>query len=136
MTHYNRPLPAISPIDRPYWAAAREHTLLVQVCERCERYNLPASMACPACGGALRWTAASGRGIVHTFTIFHKAYHPGFADSLPYNVSIVELDEGPLVLTNVVDVDAHDLKIGDAVEVLFDSVTEEVTLPRFRRINS
>jgi uncharacterized OB-fold protein len=126
----------VSPIDAPYWAAARDETLLVQVCQDCGRFNLPASLACPVCGGELRWVPASGRGRVHTFTVFHKAYHPGFADQLPYNVSVIELDEGPFVLSNVVDVEPEDLRIGDDVEVVFDAITDDVTLPRFRRISA
>jgi uncharacterized OB-fold protein len=69
---------------------------------------------------------------VFSYVIFHRPYHPGFKGELPYNVSIVELDEGPRMITNVVGVAHDELRIGMQVEVIFDDVTEDVTLPKFQ----
>jgi uncharacterized OB-fold protein len=71
------------------------------------------------------------RGTVFSFVIFHRPYHPGFKDNLPYNVSIIELDEGPRMFSNVIGCSNDDLHIGLPVKVVFDDVTDEVTLPKF-----
>jgi uncharacterized OB-fold protein len=69
---------------------------------------------------------------VFTFTVFHRAYHKGFADELPYAVAVVELDEGPRLVSNVVDCPPEDVKIGMPVDVIFDDVTEDTTLFKFK----
>jgi uncharacterized protein len=126
-----RPLPIINELTEPYWRAAREHRLVIQGCRNCGRRQFPAVEECPDCGGSLTWTASPGLGRLHTFTVFHRAYHPGFADDVPYNVSIVELDEGPLVMTNVVGCDNSQLVIGMRLAVVFDDIAPDVSLPKF-----
>jgi uncharacterized OB-fold protein len=69
-----------------------------------------------------------------SFVIYHRLYHPGFKGDLPYNVSVVELGEGPRLLTNIVGTPNDELEVGMPVEVVFDDVTDEVTLPKFRRL--
>ena len=78
------------------------------------------------------WTRVSGKGQVFTFVVYHMPYHPAWKDSIPYNVAWIKLDEGPLLMSNVVECGNEDLYIGMPVEVVFDDVTEEVTLPKFR----
>lgn len=127
-----RPLPVVDDLNRPYWEAAADGRLLVQRCPACERKQLPPVAACPACGErGLGWTAASGRGVVHTYTVLHRAYHPGFADAVPYNVSIIELEEGPLLLSNVVELPLDRLRIGLPVRVVFEPVGDGLALPKF-----
>ena len=75
----------------------------------------------------------SGRGRITTFVVFHKAWFPSFADAVPYNVIQVELDEGPRLTANLVGVESGEIRIGMEVEVVFDDVTPDITLPRFRR---
>jgi uncharacterized OB-fold protein len=74
----------------------------------------------------------SGRGTLFSYVIYHRPYHPGFKGELPYNVSIVELEEGPRMVTNIVGIANDELRIGMPVEVIFDDVTEDVTLPKFQ----
>lgn len=74
----------------------------------------------------------TGRGTVFSYTVVHQVYHPGFADAVPYPVVIVELEEGVRMLSNLVDTSLADITVGMAVEVVFDKITPEVTLPRFR----
>jgi len=78
------------------------------------------------------WVKVSGRGKLYTWTTIFQRYHPAFADELPYNVAMVELEEGPRVITNVVECKNDDLHIGMEVEVVFEDVTEEITLPKFK----
>jgi len=75
----------------------------------------------------------SGRGTVSTFVVFHQRYFPSFANDIPYNVVQVQLDEGPRLTANLVDVPNAEITVGMRVEVVFDDVTPEVSLPRFRR---
>jgi hypothetical protein len=81
------------------------------------------------------WVRVSGRGRVYTWVVIHQRYHPGFAGELPYNVAIVELEEGPRLITNIVGCKNEDLRIGMEVEVIFDDATDEITLPKFKSVS-
>ena len=130
---YQKPLPQIDEVSRPYWEAAKRHQLALQKCQACGYYRYPPGDTCPRClSGSLMWVKASGRGTVYTWTVFHKVYHPAFAGEAPYAVVAVELEEGPRLLTNLVDCKIDDIKVGMPVEVVFDDVTEDITLPKFR----
>ena len=74
----------------------------------------------------------SGRGKVNSWVVFHQAYFSSFKDDIPYNVAEVELEEGPRLLTNLVEVDDADIQIGMPVEIIFDDITDEVTLAKFK----
>lgn len=131
-TRPQKPLPVVEPLSQPFWDAAAQGRLVVQACADCGHRQLPAALSCVACRGrALEWVEVSGRGAVHTFTVMHRAYHPAFADELPYNVSIIELDEGPLLLSNVVGVPSGELRIGQRVEVFFEPAGDGLALPKF-----
>ncbi|MEH7112485.1 Zn-ribbon domain-containing OB-fold protein [Neobacillus niacini] len=131
---YKKPLPKITRQSKPFWDAAKRHELMVQQCAECGWYHLPAAELCPKCSGELEWVHASGKGKVHTFTIFHVPYHPAFKDELPYNVSIIELEEGPLLLSNVINCKNEDINTGMPVQVTFEDVTPEISLHRFEPV--
>jgi uncharacterized OB-fold protein len=82
----------------------------------------------------MEWVKVSGKGVVYTYTIMHQLYHPGWKDDLPYNVSFVMLDEGVYLLTNLVECKNEDIYVGMPVEVVFEDVTDEVTLTKFRPV--
>ena len=128
-----QPLPEISPEMAPFWEAARAHRLVVQRCAGCGTLRFPARDICSRClSRNADWAPVSGRGTVFSFAVMHQVYHPGFADAVPYAVVVVELEEGVRMLSNMVDCPVHELAIGMPVEVVFDDVTPEVTLPKFR----
>jgi uncharacterized protein len=136
MSEYRGPLPVPTPETRPYWEAARRHELRLQHCRACGRYVFYPRAACPHCFALdLEWQRVSGRGRLHTFTIVHRGLRD-FPLGSPYVIAIVELDEGPRLMTNLVGVEADvaKLRIGLPVEVVFEDVTPEVTLPRFRPV--
>jgi len=81
------------------------------------------------------WVEVSGRGKVYTWVVIHQRYHPGFVEELPYNVTLVELEEGPRLITNIVGCNNEDLHVGMDVEVVFEDVTEEITLPKFKPVS-
>jgi uncharacterized OB-fold protein len=135
MDEYQKPLPEINDENRPFWEAAQRHELILHKCLDCAQYRYPPAPICPHClSMKVEWSKVSGRGRVYTWTIFHQVYHPAFKAEAPYNVAVVKLDEGPQLISTVVDCNNEDLYLDMPVEVIFDEVTEEVTLPRFRPI--
>jgi uncharacterized OB-fold protein len=130
---YSKPLPRLTAENRPFWAAAKRHQLRLQRCQECGRFRYPPAPVCPDCfGERADWASVSGRGTVTTWVVFHKVYFPAFADDVPYNVVQVELEEGPRLTANLVGIANDRIAVGMPVEVLFDDVTPEVTLPRFQ----
>ena len=128
-----KPLPQISPEMAPFFDAARRHELVVQRCAGCGTLRFPARTICSTClSREASWVPMSGRGTVFSFVIMHQAIHPGFAAETPYAVVVVQLDEGARLLSNLVDCPTADVKIGMPVEVVFEDLTLEVTLPKFR----
>lgn len=126
------PLPEINPANRPYWEGAREERLLIQRCPDCGTPNFPPRLACTECFGTLEWIEADGRGTVFTYGVVHRPNLPGvFGDSVPFVVAVVELAEGSYVLANVVDCDPDEVEVGASVEVAFEPVNEELSLPQF-----
>ncbi len=133
MSDYSKPLPVLTDENRPFWESCEAGRLSFQKCSGCGHLRYPISPFCPVCLSAEHeWTPVSGRGVVFSYVVFHRAYHPGFKEDLPYNVALVQLEEGPRMYSNVVDVPNDAVKIGDAVEAVFDKVTPEITIPRFR----
>lgn len=74
----------------------------------------------------------SGRGSVYTYTVVHHSVHPVTAHSLPYIIALVQLDEGPRILTNLREVSPEDVRVGLPVEVFFEDLNETTALPQFR----
>jgi uncharacterized OB-fold protein len=134
MPEYSGPLPVPTPETRPFWDGVRRHELLLQRCCACGTHVFYPRAACPRCLSAdLEWRRASGRGTLHTFTVVHRGAR-NFPLGPPYVIAIVALDEGPRLMTNLVGVepDPARIDIGMRVEVAFDDVTPDATLPRFR----
>jgi uncharacterized OB-fold protein len=105
----------------------------MQKCQQCGYIRFPASIVCPKCHSLeAEWAKLSGKGRVYSFIIYHQAYHPSYKDDLPYAVAIIQLDEGPRMESNIIGCKMEDIKIDMPVEVVFDDVTDEVTLPKFK----
>lgn len=129
---YQKPLPRVDEESRAWWEALRRHELYVQRCAGCGALRLPPRALCPAClSPAVDWVRSSGRGTVYSFTVTRQNQAPGFRESLPYVLAIVELDEGPRVMTVVVGCAPEAVRIGMPVRVVFDDVTPEMTLATF-----
>ena len=128
-----KPLPQVSAEMAPFFEAARRQQLVVQRCRGCGTLRFPARDRCSAClAREAEWLPVSGRGTVFSFAVMHQVYHPGFAAEVPYAVVLVALDEGPHMISNVVGVPPSDIRIGTPLEVVFEAVSPEVTLPKFR----
>jgi uncharacterized OB-fold protein len=125
------PAPTPTAETQRFWRACGEGELLLQHCDACGRWVFYPRALCPHCwSDALHWRAASGTGVVRSFTIVHKPGHPGWAAAAPYTVAVIDLAEGPRMLTALVGVEPDDVRIGADVEVRFEKVGE-FTLPFF-----
>ena len=128
------PLPEIDDLNREYWEGCKRRELLAQRCADCGRLRFPPQPMCPFCTSMhTEWTKLSGKGQVFSWTVCHPPVLPAFEDKSPYNVILVELDEGIRIVSNLVDCENDQIEIGMPVEVLFEDITDDVTLPRFRR---
>jgi uncharacterized OB-fold protein len=127
-----KPVPRASPVTQPFWDAAREERLLVQHCRACGRWVFYPRQRCPLCwADELEWREACGRGHLASFTIMERAGHPAFIDDVPYVVALVDLEEGPRMLTNIVEVNPSDLEMGQGVQVVWQHLDDH-SLPQFR----
>ncbi len=136
---YAKPIPVPSPETQRYWEGCKSHELWLPFCRPCQTFFFYPRRFCPQCfGWDIEWRRVSGRGTVYSYAIQHRAFHPGWAQETPYVTAIVELDEGPRMYTNLVDVepDPNSLRCDMPVEVVFEDISEEISLPRFRPVLS
>jgi uncharacterized OB-fold protein len=126
-------LPTPDDDTRPFWDAARQGRLLIKRCAACGRaHHYPRSF-CPYCWSRdVAWEDARGTGTVYTFSVVHRNDLPPFNDRVPYVAAVVELDEGPRLMTNVVDCDPDAVACGMPVEVTFRELDGELFAPVFR----
>jgi uncharacterized OB-fold protein len=130
---YRKPLPHIDEESRPLWEAAQRHELYIQKCRDCGDLRFHPRTLCTNClSSRTEWVRCKGTGKIYTFTVTNQNQAAGFRDELPYVMAWVEVDEGLKMLTNIVDCPAEQVKIGMPVEAVFDDVTPEVTLVKFR----
>ncbi|MGE5513059.1 MAG: Zn-ribbon domain-containing OB-fold protein [Bacteroidota bacterium] len=124
------PLPEPTPLSKPYWDALAQGRLVYQSCRRCKHAWLPARAECPECLEAdWEWATASGRGRVVSWVVFHHAYHEAFKSRVPYNVTLVELEEGPRLLTNITNPE-HGIEVGRSVSLAIEK-EHDFALARF-----
>lgn len=124
------PVPDIDGINSPLWDGLKQGRLQFQACA-CGHAWLPPRSLCPQClGDDWAWREASGRGRIISWVVYHVAYHPSFKNKLPYNVSIVELEEGPRLITNILD--PNDQISIDAPVRLDVDTTRDTPLAQFR----
>lgn len=133
MTHPTKPVPAVAPWSKPFWEAARQGRLSIQRCDDCEQPIFYPRYACPHCGSErVSWIDASGRGHIYTYTVVESNAPSAFQADMPYVVAVVILEEGVRLLTNIVQCDHDTLHCEMQVEVVFDRLNEEFTLPKFK----
>ena len=131
----SKPVPIPDEISAPFFDGACGGRLMLQHCAACDKWSFPVRERCPHCFAAkLQWRQASGRGSLYTFAIMHQVMNPGFASSVPYNVSQIDLEEGVRMVSNIVGVANDALRIGMALEAFFDDVGENVRIPKFRPV--
>lgn len=125
------PVPPVNPETERFWDAASEGRLLLRSCSGCENVYYYPRRQCPRCASTnTDWTEASGRGTVYSYTVTRRA-SGAYVDATPYVLAYVELEEGPRILTNVVDCDVERVEVDSEVEVTFDDTGDGPALPRF-----
>jgi uncharacterized OB-fold protein len=131
---YAKPLPRATPDSEPYWRHLKEHRLHIQRCSGCGSFRMYPRPMCDRCYSFdAEWVPASGRGTVYSWGVVHQPVHPAWREEFPFAIVEVELEEGVRLRATMVDVPPEELSIGMPVEIAYDDVTDEVTLPRFRR---
>jgi uncharacterized protein len=132
LDEYLKLLPPVTDLSRPYWDGCLAGELRLQVCGNCGLHRFPDSYVCPRClSRDASWEPASGRGTLWSWITIHQKYFEAFADELPYQVAFVHLEEGPYLITGLVDAPS-DLRLDQPVEVVFEQVTDALAIPRFR----
>ena len=131
---YDKPLPALEGLTQEFYNFCRHDELRFQRCNGCQAWRHVPREICAECGSMdWGWQTSSGRGKLFTWTVAARPMHPAFAEDAPYAPAVVELEEGVRLVTEIVDCHPDDLQIDDPVEVVFEVVTPEITLPKFRR---
>ena len=130
-----KPKPRPAPESLPYWQAAREHRLALPKCDECQKFWFPPSRTCPHClSTKFSFQNVSGKGKVFSFVTFHRVYRPAFTNDVPYVVALIELDEGPRLLSNIMGVTHEQVRCEMRVEVVFDDYDEEISIPKFKLV--
>lgn len=129
----SRPVPTPTRESQPFWDGCTREQLLLQQCNRCQKFWHPPGPICPNCLSTdYEWVPASGRGSVYTFSVVRHAFRRAWEPLVPYVVAVIQLEEGPRVLSNVVDTSPESVDIGMKVEVTFQRISDTITLPLFR----
>ncbi len=124
--------PIITEINRAFWDGCKNGQLLAQRCKSCGQLRYPAAAICQNCLSAdSEWRDLSGRGEIFSFIIVHRGYHPYWAVRVPYNVAMIELEEGLRMFSNIVGTPNEQLKIGQMVKVAFEERAPGLTVPVF-----
>jgi len=120
---YSKPIPTVTAELAPFYQGAQRGELVLQRCRSCGTHRFPPRELC---------SPVSGRGEIFSFNVMHQVYHPGFAGEVPYAVVLVKLEEGPKITSNLVGLAPSDIRIGMKVRVVFERISDEVTLPKFQ----
>ena len=126
------PLPQPSIETAPFWTAVQERKLMMPKCDACGTVAFPPTVACGTCERPnFTWTEMSGRGKIYSFVVYHRVYHPAFAGRVPYVVAVVELDEGPRIISNIENVPIPEVVCEMPVRVAYDEARDGYLIPRF-----
>jgi len=133
MPVYLKPIPVPDEVSKTFWQGCQRQQLLLQKCRDCGRFQFyPRSLCINCMSQSLEWVRSSGKGTVHTFTVIQQNVMPGFAQEVPYVFAIVELTEGVRLTTNIVGCAPAKVYIGMPVVVVFEPISPEISLPKFR----
>lgn len=127
-----KPLPVVDEDSRPFWEATRRGDLLLKHCSACHQYHFFPRAICPHChSDAVTWAPSTGRGAIYSFTVARRPAGPAFKDDVPYVVALVQLDEGPRIMTRIIS-SPEAVRVGMPVEVIFQAASDEISLPYFK----
>lgn len=134
MNEYNKPLPGLDGLTKEFYDFCKQENLHFQRCSTCNTFRHVPREVCAQCNSFdWEWVPSSGKGTVYTWTVVERALHPAFMEDTPMAPVVVEMEEGVRLLANMLDCPPNELEIGMPVTIAYEAVTDEVTLPRFRR---
>ena len=135
---YRKPVPVATPESDFFWDKTRKHELWIQKCVDCDTAFFYPRMICPDClEDKIEWFKTSGKGFLYTYMINHRP-PPGFEDEAPYAIALVQLDEGPRMMTNIVGIEntPENLVLDMPLEVVFEDIVDDMSLPKWRPAQS
>lgn len=133
MSMQNRPLPTVTIESEEFWKSARERALKLQRCDKCQEFRYYPSPICHFCSSdRFTWERVSGNGTIYSYTVLERAKGNPFEGDVPIAIVLVELAEGPVMMSNLIDYDPEQIAIGQAVTLDYADVNDEITLPVFR----
>ena len=135
---YRKPLPVPTPETQFFWDKCKEHELWLQRCQTCQHVFFYPRLHCPQClSDNVPGFRASGKGTLWTYMINHRPV-PGFEDDAPYAIAVIQLEEGPRMMSNIVGIEntPENLVLDMALEVVFEDATEEISIPKFRPVGA
>lgn len=128
----HRPLPTITEDNAQFWRSTKAHAMELQRCDRCSRFWYYPGPVCHYCGSTdFTWTPVSGRGTIYSYTVLERAKGNPFEGDVPITIVLVRLEEGPVMMSNLFDYTPEQLRADAPVEVAYEDVNDEVTLPVF-----
>jgi len=129
-------LPRITADKKPFWEALRQKRFMTTRCKKCAAVSFPPRMICPACLGDQReWVELSGRGTIYAFTL-NRIVARAFIDEAPFVTAMVDLEEGPRILTRIENASYEELSIGQAVKIGFKEFTKEIPFYYFEPVKT
>ena len=135
MSSYPKPLPILDTDTRDFWESCRRHAMALQQCLSCKAFRYPPRSLCPHCHSPeAEWNPIRGKGEVYVSLVMWRSYGPAWEHDVPYNISLIDLDEGVRIWSNVIGCPAEEVKIGDPVAISYEDVTDDITLPKFRKV--
>lgn len=129
-----KPLPRPSQWSKPFWEGTKRHKLLLKKCKTCGHIDHPPYLYCTACSSEdCEWFEASGKATLYAYAVNTYGVPFSFLEDLPYVLALIDLPEGPRMISNIVECAPEDLKNGMELEVVFDQVSPDIVLPKWRR---
>ena len=136
MTAMRFDLPQPDLETEPFWAAAKDGRLLIKRCSACGKPHFYPRPFCPFCwSDAVEWEEASGRATLYTWSVVRRNDLPPFPERVPYVAAIVDLAEGPRMMTNVVDCEFDAITMGMELEAVFHPISDDITIVQFRPVS-
>ena len=136
VNHSQKNFPVPTKETATYWDGCRNHKLLIQQCTKCGKYQFFPRIICTGCmSSQVEWVQSSGQGKVVSFTIMHRPISEAYAAEAPYVIALIKLDEGPTMMSNIVQLDPNKVVVGMKVEVVFEDWSEEISIPKFRPLH-
>ncbi len=136
MSEVARSEPNSTEYSEGFWVGVRRGELVIQRCTACERLRHYPQPMCPDCHSVdFDWAPVTGRGVIYSYTVAHRAFHPAWKDDVPYVLATIELEEGVRMMTDLIGIDPNTVEIGQKVEVYFEELPGRGMMPRFRRVD-